>query len=161
MKRMRTDSYSWAKKYKHLKHSTNQCLLNRLWVRHFYKSSSPRQSKIENTLDLYKITNFFNVFLPPFISPIWGWGNIVVYTLTLQVRPRRCWNLSVRRLDVLQEKGIKLKDRLRCVHSFIYTLVSHMAHYQKCTMSQVQGLQKYCKVYHLIQRRHSWEHTIS
>lgn len=122
---MRTDSYAWAKKYKHLKHSTNQCLLNRLWVRHFYKSSSPRQSKTENTLDLYKITNFFNVFLPPFISPIWGWGNIVAYTLTLQVRPRRCWNLSVRRLDVLQEKGIKLKDRLRCVHSFIYTLVSY------------------------------------
>ena len=135
MKSMSTDSYSWAKKYKHLKHSTNKCLLKRLWVRHFYKSFSPRQSKIENTLGLYKITNFFKVFLPPFISPIWGWGNIVTYTLTLQVLPHRCWNLIVRRLDVLQEKGIKLKDRLRCVHSFIYTLVSHMAHYQKCTMS--------------------------
>lgn len=35
---------------------------------------------------------------------------------------------------MLQEKGSELKDSLRGVRSFVYTLISHTADYQKSTM---------------------------
>lgn len=78
-----------ANKCKYLKHSTNQCLLNRLWVRHFYYFSFSRQNIVENTLDLYKITNFFIVFLTPvyLFHMVYGRGGgvciVVIFTSTL------------------------------------------------------------------------------
>ena len=61
---MTSDSYSWAKKSKHFKTINNQCLLNRLLVRHFNSFPLLDRVKIENALDLYKTTNFFNVSYP-------------------------------------------------------------------------------------------------